>query len=66
MNKKDYTAITVIASPVDESIMIALVDADFIAEYGGQFINGEYFPPLPNDDVLQHDQPLPQQRILKK
>lgn len=66
MTKKDYTAITVIASPVDESVMIALVDADFIAEYGGQFIDGEYFPPT-DDNALQADQPLrPQQRILKE
>jgi hypothetical protein len=66
MAKKDYRAITVMASPVDESVMIALVDADFIAEYGGQFINGEYYPPLKND-VLQLDQQLQQQRkTLKK
>jgi len=43
MNKKDYSLITVVASPTDDTQAGLLVDAEFVKKFGGKFINGEYF-----------------------
>jgi hypothetical protein len=45
MDKKDYKAITVIPTPCDDTQAGLIVSAEFIKEFGGEFINGEYFPP---------------------
>jgi len=49
MDKKDYKAITVIPTPTDDTQAGLIVDAEFIKEFGGEFINGEYFPPEKKD-----------------
>jgi hypothetical protein len=57
MNKKDYSLITVTASPTDDLQAGLSVDAEFVKEFGGGFIDGEYFSPA---QLLQQLERIPE------
>jgi hypothetical protein len=42
----------VTATITDDTEAGLIVDAEFIREFGGQFINGEYFPDPKKEEIL--------------
>jgi len=50
MAKEGY--INIIATSSDDTEAGLIVDAEFIKEFGGKFINGEYFPDPKKEEIL--------------